>query len=215
VAHLASWLIRAGAFLGIAAFFVPRLEPSPGKGLESSLSALLWLAETTDHEVFFIYAAGLLAPLAACLLLMDGTGGRNGASPLLRWVVLLFFLAWAFSLATMGSLVATLPSATGGDETAATLLLFAAPLVLATIVIARVLGGSNPVSTGTIARGSIGLLLFLESIYDFRSPLNSGWGAGALLPILAGALIVAGATLALARPERAAAVPVAAAAEKA
>ena len=66
-------------------------------------------------------------------------------------------------------------------------------------------------STGTIARGSIGLLLFLQSVYDFRSPLNSGWGAGALLPILAGALIVAGATLALARPERAAAVPVAAA----
>jgi hypothetical protein len=206
VQRLPFWLTLAGSVLGIASFFIPQAEVhDPAPRFSSPYLDCLMLAGLVDTETLVYQTAVALAPVLACLLLLAGVLPGAAGSMFIRWFQTGFFLAWAFVLATLGSIYSTLPrgSLTGGasaDESSSpALLLFAGPIALATVVLARLIGGSEPRATAAIVRGSLGLLLLVAALFWLESP-EVRWLAGAVVPLLAGTLIAASGALAWIRP---------------
>lgn len=195
----------------MASFFIHRAEVhDPAPRVSSPWLDCLVRVGVVDTEILVYQTAVALAPVLACLLLLAGALPGAAGSSFIRWLQTGFFLAWAFVLATLGSIYSTLPrgSLTGGasaDESSSpALLLFVGPLSLATIVLARLIGGSEPRATAAIVRASLGILLVIEALFQLGSPAVDRWLAGAAVPLLAGTLIAASGALAWARPPAAA-----------
>ena len=184
--------------MGIASFFIPQAEVQvPFPRVSSPYLDCLRYAEAGDTEMFVYQTALLLAPVLACLLLLAGALPGAAGSAAIHWIHAGFFITWAFALSTLGSLSST--QSMGEEASSGALLLFAGPLVLATVVLGRVMGGSDPRATGAIVRGSLGLLLLIDSLFDLTSGAVR-WLPGAAVPLLAGALIAASGVLSWVRP---------------
>ena len=203
VRRLASWLIRVGAVLGIASFFIPQFEVSWARGaVLSPLSTCLLLRSVADFETFALDTAMELMPVLGCLWVLAASYSRPSGWPALRGAGIAFLFVWSFALATLGSLICTLPTSASGVffDSSSGLLLFILPLILAAILLARVLGGSPPEATAKMVGGGLGLLLLIRSFAAFQATVVTAWGPGAIVPMAAGASIVAGAVLSLASP---------------
>ena len=201
--RLAPWLVRLGAGLGIASFFIPQFEVTTFPGtVISPLQYTVLLRGIADFETFALLTAVALLPLLGCLWVLAASFSRSSRSSALRGAGLALLFVWSFALATLGSLICTLPTSPGGGvaDSSSGLLLFTVPLVLAAVLLARVLGGSPSGATGTMVGGGLGLLLLLRSIAAFQAPGFASWGPGAFAPLTAGASIAAGAVLSLASP---------------
>ena len=200
--RLAPGLSFAGALLGIASFFIPQAEvQTPAPHLFSPYLACVSAAETEETETFVYQTALSLAPVLGCLMVLAGALPAAAGSPFLRWLQAGFFIAWAFTLSTLGSIFSTRPAGGAGGEESSTvaLLLFAGPLVLVTGVLGRILGGSDPRATASIVRGSLGLLLVINALFYLHF-LEVRWLAGAAVPLLAGILMAVAGALAWIRP---------------
>lgn len=196
---LSSWLVAAGSLLGIASFFVPRFEiPAVGPEVFSPWSWACHLSRTSDPETILYQALLGAAPSIGSLLVGLAAPFRKGVPLLLQWSLAGFFFLWAFTLSTLGSIAATSSLGSEGSGSWA-LLEFTVPLVLAAIVLARMIGGSDPERTGAIVRASIGALLLLGSLVALGNPQLTAH-SGAAVPALAGALLLVGTLVSLFRP---------------
>ncbi len=199
------WGARAGAALGLAAFFIPQREVS---GVAYSPFTLLpALHGLLAPSAFGTHAAWLLAPPVASMALLAGAvrGGRS--IPFVRWLCVVLLLAGSFAMATQASILLTSvqPHAgAGGPSSTLALLLFAVPIGASAVVLARVLGGAAPDLTGALARAGIGLLLALNALYmiDAWWRIFALWsGAPSADRVLAGAALAPAAGLAVAVAE--------------
>lgn len=204
--RIAPWLVRLGALLGIASFFIPQFR-QPGK--PDGISPFsFWIEQMArlETDVLMINAAFDISPIGGCLLCLGTWPARRRESRVFRWILDLYLFLWSVLLATVGSIMATVDFS--ADATASTLLLFLTPLVLMALVIARILGGQRSTAAGGFFTACAGLLVLMKSLHWLTSS-NFERTAGAFVPVAAGGLIAVGAFLALARfkPEAAVAVP--------
>lgn len=199
-------MVRAGALLGLASVFIPDVEIG-SLGTFSPFSWRVYLLEHEDRETFlYMSLLGAAGPVA-CLMAGSAVLVRGRTSTLIRWLLLGFFLLWAFTLSTLGSISATSPTS-GEESNALSLVLFAAPLALAVVVLARAIGSFDAAVTDALVRAFLGVLLLLGSLHGLGGPQVRPL-PGAAVPLLAGALIAAGSALSLVRrsPPPPAAVP--------
>ncbi len=160
-------------------------------------------------------AVWLFLPAAAGALVLAGAWRTTTPAALIRGLTLAVLLAASFALATLGSVLLTQTGTTGpasGNVSfGLSLLLFATPLVLGGIALARLVGGNFDRSSGGYARLSVGLLLALHGFFL----LCGGWDlllsllkqngipralAGAWPAPAGGLLIAAGEALTRLRP---------------
>jgi hypothetical protein len=199
----APWLVRAGALISAAAFFLP-FRRAAGRAW-SPFDLLVELAWGESPESFFLDALRLAGPFAAALLLLAAASLRDGASPFFRGLVAAFVLAGSFALATAASVRLTeIGSST--PSPAFSLVLFAVPVVLAAVLIGRLLGGGDPSLTARLAGASAAVLLLLLNAATLLEAGPSGGPGAEAAPASAAALIVgpalalAGELLGFARP---------------
>ena len=189
-------MVRAGALLTVAAFFIPQFDDPSIPGTHSPYVSCLEMAKHLEPDILVINLSVVVAPVLGGLLVFGlWWPAKTGQSVFLRWALVVFFILWAFLAATMGSILATVESAAGvrsGSETASTLLLFVTPLGLVTVVLARLLGGSGANSPRNLLTAAFGILLVAWSVHALQSPLSARWGPGAWAPVTAGGLIAVG-----------------------
>jgi hypothetical protein len=160
-------MVRVGALLLLLSPFLPH-----GRVAGEPYGPLLVLRELdplgSDVAQLGV-AAWLFLPAAAGAMVLAGVWRPAPPHPLVRALTLAVLIAASFALATLGSVLLTQTGTAGPGSGsvpfALSLLLFAAPLVLGGVALARLVGGDFDRSSGGYARLSLGLLLALNGFF--------------------------------------------------
>lgn len=167
----APWLVRTGALLLLIAPFLPQAE-SGGEHL-GAWSVLRRLAPKADGVQRLVVAAALFAPAVAGAAILAGASRPRGGPAALRFGTLGLLLGVSFLLSTTGSLLltdgATRPVT---PSSALAIAVFAVPLALSVIALARWMQGGPQHATGAFERLALALLLVLHGLLL----ADCGWG---------------------------------------
>lgn len=210
----APWLIRLGALLILISPFLPQARSDNGSVGAWTLTSML---EGKIGGVERLAAsAALFAPVLVGGLLLAGAFFRAGGPAALRLAALGLLFLCSFALATLGSLLFTdAATRTVAPSFTLAVALFAAPLVLSGVALARWMQGGLDRATGAYERSALACLLILHGLFL----ADCGWGylllpegipngtvhplAGVWIGPLGGLLVVAGGLLAAFPPRSA------------
>ncbi len=209
-----SWLARSGALLILLAPFLPQAES--GGVRAGAWSVTRDLAPKVPGPERLAVAAGLFVPVLAGAVMLAGSALPGGGPPALRLAGLALVLALSFVLSTLGSILLTDGVARPVTPSfPLSVALFAVPLVLSGIAVARWMQGGLARSTGAYERRVLSVLLLLHGLFL----MDSGWGTlleargvpngtlrllpGAVIGPLGAAIAVAGSLLPSAPPRAA------------
>jgi hypothetical protein len=202
MSRFAPWLVRSGALLILLAPFLPQVEAGgQAVGPGRAVAALEGKGDAVER---LAVAGGLYAPVLIAVVLLAGSALPGGGPAALRAGTLVLLLAASFALSTLGSILLTDPTPRSGSPSFPLLIaLFAAPLLLSGIALARWMQGGLGRSTGTFERGALAALLFLQGLIladgGWAGLLAAGGIPNGTLRLLAGAWVgPAGALLAAA-----------------
>jgi hypothetical protein len=211
----APWLVRLGAVLILLSPFLPQAETDQGR--MGALSVTSALAGKIGGVERLAAAAGLFAPVLVGVLLLAAASLPGGGPPALRVSLLGMLLICSFALATLGSLLFTdAATRTVTPSFSLAIALFAGPLVLSGIALARWMQGGLDRANGAFERSALALLLLLHGLFL----ADCGWAflslpgggipngtvrslAGAWIGPLGGLLAVAGGLLSAGSPRSA------------
>jgi hypothetical protein len=200
--HLPLWLVRAGALLAVAAFFLPHVEPKAVSVPAVEGSPLEWVRGLSVSSFLnSVIIAWLAAPLILSPFLFASSFSASRTNPRIRGACVGLFLLAAFAMSVYGSIQAT--SVQGASSSFSPIVFFLAPLLLAGGILARVLAGAEGGATAALARASLGALLALNAWCEAEifGPLSVRFLPGLYVAAAAGLLVAAGETILLVRGE--------------